>query len=58
MPTFLGEKYFGEFSQGAQVYVKSRQEFATVIDEWEEWRAVLYDDETYEWVHETNLKGW
>jgi len=56
MPTFV-EKFRGDFPNGAQVYVNTRQQYATIIDVWEDWREVLYDDETYEWIHITGLKG-
>lgn len=56
MPTFVA-KHKGEYLPGAQVYVKIRKEYATVLEGWDDWYEVEYDNGDLEWVHVNEMKG-
>lgn len=57
MPTFLDADRISEsYQNGAQVWVRTRKQYATVVGNYGDWYDVEYDDGYSEWVFETNME--
>lgn len=55
MPTYVEVE---EYQLDAQVYVKSAQQYATIVDYFDDaWYEVEYDKGDREWIYKTDLQG-